>query len=394
MPSGLIALIRKYSFAAVVAAVVGLMAVVIVVKSVLPDGEGAAMASAKAPGPAAKGKGGGEAVLVQTAAVQTRIFSDAIQALGTAQARESIVITPKVSDTIRAIRFESGQRVQRGQVLVELTSVEQQADLAEAVADNAAAQENLRRFQTLFDRGFAPRAQLDAARASADAAQARVDAGRSRMSDRVMRAPFSGVMGLRLASPGQLVAPGDQIGTLDDLSEIKLDFDVPEAQLARVQPGVPIAARTAAFADASFDGRIAQVDSRVSPQTRTMRVRALLPNPGERLRPGMLMTVEIRSNPRQALAAPEPAVVDDAAGPYVYIAATGDHGLTAQKRLVHIGQRVDGFVEITDGLAEGDQVIVEGVQRVRPDAPVRLGAPSDGLRGSEPHGADTAAKTG
>lgn len=394
MPSGLIALIRKYSFAAVVAAVVGLMAVVIVVKSVLPDGEGAAMASAKAPGPAAKGKGGGEAVLVQTAAVQTRTFSDAIQALGTAQARESIVITPKVSDTIRALRFESGQRVQRGQVLVELTSVEQQADLAEAVADNAAAQENLRRFQTLFDRGFAPRAQLDAARASADAAQARVDAGRSRMSDRVMRAPFSGVMGLRLASPGQLVAPGDQIGTLDDLSEIKLDFDVPEAQLARVQPGVPIAARTAAFADASFDGRIAQVDSRVSPQTRTMRVRALLPNPGERLRPGMLMTVEIRSNPRQALAAPEPAVVDDAAGPYVYIAATGDHGLTAQKRLVHIGQRVDGFVEITDGLAEGDQVIVEGVQRVRPDAPVRLGAPSDGLRGSEPRGADTAAKTG
>lgn len=380
MPFRLPGLVKKYSFAAVVVGVLALMALAVLAKSLMPGGEGAAAMAAKG-----KGGPGGEIVSVTAVPVARRTFTDAIQALGTAQARESIVITPKVSDTIRAIRFESGQRVRRGAVLVELSSVEQQADLAEAVASNAAAQEDYQRFQNLFERGYAPRARYEAARAAAQAAQARVDAGRSRMADRIIRAPFAGVLGLRTASPGQLVRPGDQIGTLDDISEIKLDFDVPEAQFALLRPGVAISARTAAFPGAEFAGRIAQVDSRVSPETRTVRVRAILPNRDERLRPGMLMTVEIRSNPRDVLAAPEPALLEEAAGAYVFVAAPGrDGGLVAQRRDVRAGQRVGGYVEIIEGLAEGDQVIVEGVQRVRPDGPVRLGGAPSGLRGASP----------
>lgn len=384
-------LIRRYGFAAVVAAVLALMAVVILVKSILPgDGPEPAQAAQGAQPGKAKGPGGpggpGAAATVAVAPIERHTFSDAIQALGTAQARESIVITPKVSDVIRAIRFDSGDRVRRGQVLVELSNVEQQADLAEAVAANAAAQEEYRRFNELFQRGFAPRARLDAARAAAGAAQSRVDAGRSRMNDRMIRAPFAGVMGLRTASPGQLVQPGTAIGTLDDISQIKLDFDIPESRIAQVRPGVTIVARTSAFPNEEFEGRIADTDSRVSTDTRTLRIRALLPNPGERIRPGMLMTVEIRSNPREVLATPESAVVDDVTGAFVFVVSPGQGGAhIAERRSVRTGQRTGGLIEILDGVTDGEQVVVEGVQRVQPGAAIRVGAaaPADGVRGAQ-----------
>ncbi|GAM99176.1 probable Co/Zn/Cd efflux system membrane fusion protein [alpha proteobacterium U9-1i] len=379
----MLGIFKRYGFAGVVAGALALMTLVVLGKSLFAGGD--AGAGQGPPGMAQmKGKGGpggpGGGALVTAAAVSRHTFSDAIQALGTAQARESIVLTPKVADTIRRLRFESGDRVRSGQVLVELASVEQSASLAEANAANAAAQEELRRAQELFDRGFASQARLDTVRAAADAAAARVNAGASRFDDRTIRAPFSGVVGLRLASPGQYVRPGDQIGTLDDLSQIKLDFDVPETRLAQLAPGVAISALTAAYPDRTFDGTISQVDSRVDPTTRTVRVRALLPNPGETIRPGMLMTVQVRSNPRQALAVPEIAVLDQIDGAYVYRVRTAEGGPSAEQVRVQVGQRSGGMAEILAGVAEGDQIITQGVQSVRPGQPVRFGdgAPGDG----------------
>ncbi|MBI1187006.1 MAG: efflux RND transporter periplasmic adaptor subunit [Alphaproteobacteria bacterium] len=362
--------LKRYGFAAAIVAGLGLMAAVVAGKSLLDGGDRAAAASG--PAGAAKGGPGGEAPGVRAAAAERHTFTDAVQAIGTAQARESIVITPKVADTIRAIRFESGQRVRRGAVLVELASVEQAADVAEARAAREAAERELVRYQDLFDQGFLPRARLDSAQAAFDAADARLQAGLSRIADRTIRAPFAGVTGLRTASPGQYARPGDSIGTLDDISLIKLDFDVAETHLSRLQPGVAIVARTAAFPDVAFEGEIENVDSRVDAQTRTVRVRAILPNREERLRPGMLMTVEVRSNPRDALAVPENAIIDEADGAYVFVAAPRDGGHAAVRTRVQTGLRVGGMVEITGGLAEGRLVVVEGVQRVRPNQPVRL----------------------
>lgn len=380
--------VKRYGFGAAIIAGLGLMAAVVAGKSLLDGGERAVAASAA--GPQAKGPGG-EAPSVRAEPARRHTFSDAVQAIGTAQARESIVITPKVADTIRAIRFESGQRVRRGAVLVELASVEQQADVAEARAAREAAERELVRYRDLFEQGFLPRARLDSAQAAFDAADARLQAGLSRIADRTIRAPFAGVTGLRTASPGQYARPGDSIGTLDDISLIKLDFDVAETHLARLQPGVAIVARTAAFPDLSFAGEIENVDSRVDAQTRTVRVRALLPNREERLRPGMLMTVEVRSNPREALAAPENAIIDEADGAYVFVAAPRGGAHVATRTRVQTGLRVGGMVEITAGVSEGQLVVVEGVQRVRPNQPVRLideserpgGQPaaSSGLRG-------------
>lgn len=361
---------KRYGFAAVVAALLALMAAVIVGKSAfsLFAGDGAAASSASAGG--AKGTGGPAApVLAATAAPHT--FTDALQALGTAQARESIILTPKVADTIRAIRFESGQRVGRGQVLVEMSSVEQAADLAEARAAHEAAQQELRRYQELYDRGFASQARLDTVRAAANAAEARLNAGGSRISDRTIRAPFAGIVGLRTASPGQFVRPGDQIGTLDDISEIKLDFDVPETLIARLREGVQIVARTAAFPDRTFQGAISHVDSRVNATTRTVRVRAILPNGDEAIRPGMLMTVQVLANPREVLAIPEIAILDRADGAYVFRVVSRDGGQAGEQVAIRTGQRTGGMAEVLEGLSAGDLVVTEGVQNVRPGQPVR-----------------------
>jgi membrane fusion protein (multidrug efflux system) len=374
----LVGLFRRFGFAAVVVTGLVLMVVVVAGKSATDavfGGDNGAAKAAPAGGGGRGPGGGGGAPTVLAVAAGMHTFTDGLQAIGTAQARESIVLTPKVADTIRRIRFESGDRVRAGQVLVEMSSVEQAADLAEVNAANAAAQEDLRRYQELYDRGFASQARLDTVRAAADAAQARANAGGSRIADRTIRAPFAGIVGLRTASPGQYVRPGDQIGTLDDVSEIKLDFTVTETQIARVTPGVELVARTSAYPDRTFTGTIANVDSRVDPGTRTVRVRAILPNQDGTLRPGMLMTVDVRSNPRQALAIPEIAILDQIDGAYVYRVVSHEGGQAVDLVRIQTGQRSGGMAEVLSGLEAGDQVITEGVQSVRPGQPVQLGAP-------------------
>ncbi len=375
----LVGLVKRYGFAAVVAVGLGLMTFVVLGRTVWEGVEGAMSPSA---GPAGRPSGGGPrgpgggAPQVLAAQVAMHTFTDGIRVIGTAQARESIVLTPKVADTIRRIRFESGDRVRRGQVLVEMSSVEQAAAVAEARAANDAAQEELRRTQELFDRGFASQARLDTVRASAEAAEARLNLGGSRIADRTIIAPFAGIVGLRTASPGQYMRPGDQIGTLDDISEIKLDFDVPETQISRVATGVEIVARTAAYPDRIFTGTIANVDSRIDPATRTIRVRAMLPNADEVLRPGMLLTVEVRSNPREGLAIPEIAILDQADGAYVYRVIAREGGQAVELVRITTDQRSSGMAEVLAGLSVGDSVITEGVQSVRPGQPVQVGAPS------------------
>jgi membrane fusion protein (multidrug efflux system) len=383
----MLGLFKRYGFAAVVAVGLGLMTFVVLGKTVW-DGVGSAVATASSPGGGRPGGGGpgGPAPQVVAAQVTMHTFNDGLRAIGTAQARESIVLTPKVADTIRVIRFDSGDRVQRGQVLVEMSSVEQAADLAEVRAANEAAQEELRRTQELFDRGFASQARLDTVRASAEASAARLNAGGSRIADRTIRAPFAGVVGLRTASPGQYMRPGEQIGTLDDISEIKLDFDVPETQIARLAQGVEIVANTAAYPDRTFNGTIADIDSRVDPTTRTVRVRAILPNTDEALRPGMLLTVEVRSNPRQGLAIPEMAILDQADGAYVYRVVAREGGQAVELVRISTGQRSDGMAEVLSGLEAGNQVITEGVQSVRPGQPIQVGAPSAEVLPLRPRG--------
>ena len=338
------------------------------------------------PGAGAGGAGGaGGAPLVNVGAVQKQVFSDSVRALGTAQARESITVTSKVSDVIRRLNFESGQHVRRGTVLVELANTEQIASLNEARAQLEVDKRAYARYKELYDKGFSPKARMDEAEATLARSQAQVDAESSRIADRTIRAPFDGIVGLRTASPGMLATPGTALATLDDTSVIKLDFDVPEAQLSKMRKGTSLVAKTAAYPDVDFEGKIDQVDSRVNATTRTVRVRALLPNPSGRLRQGMLMTVEVLSNRAEALAVPDAAIIEEGATVSVYRIARQEGRASVEKVEITAGRRQNGQVEVLGGVDAGDEIVVGGTLRVRPGQPVRIeNAEADGQARARP----------
>ncbi len=328
-----------------------------------------ALLSACAEDPAATGRPAQRPVTVLTQTVTVGTVVDSIEALGTARANESVTITANLTETVRKVHFEDGQRIAEGAVLVELTSEEEAALLEEARANLRDAQRQAQRLADLARQGLAPESEMDTARAASNAARARLDTVLARMEDRLVRAPFSGVLGFREVSQGTLVTPGTAITTLDDISRIKLDFSVPELYLGVISPGDPVTAvRTGGAGRSEFSGVVQTIASRVDPVTRAATIRAYIPNTEGALRPGMLLTVTVSSNEREAVVVPEAAVFQVAQRAYTYIVDADD---TARRREVTLGVRRPGKVEITAGLTEGEEVVVEGTIRLSEGASIR-----------------------
>lgn len=324
-----------------------------------------------------------QAILVTTAPAQQRAFVDEIEAVGTAKAKESIDLTAKSAETIGTINFTDGQKVEAGFVVAELTSREQSADLTAARAELNETTKAHQRIQELFTKGFATRAQLEQTLSARDSAAAKVKALESRVTDRVIRAPFAGVLGLRRVSVGTLVKPGDVVTTLDDVSIIKLDFTVPEAFLGGLKDGMAVRAKVAAYPDKTFDGKVAGIDTRIDPVSRAIALRAEVANPDLLLKPGMLMTVALLNNQRMSLSVPEQSLVPLEDKQYVYVVAAENK---AERREVKIGARQPGFVEILSGLQRGEIVVVDGTLRLRPGATVRIQGDEKGERGKKKEG--------
>ncbi|MFQ5347105.1 MAG: efflux RND transporter periplasmic adaptor subunit [Rhodothalassiaceae bacterium] len=311
----------------------------------------------------------GGATPVAVAAVAPHEFADRIEAIGTAIADESVILTARVAEAVRAVHFEDGQIVEKGAVLVAFEHDEESAALAEARAALVEAQRQLERIRDLVARGNATLATRDERVRAVDEARARVAAAEARVEDRILRAPFSGVLGLRQVSVGAVVTPGTPVTTLDDVFPIKVDFAIPERFLSALAPGQTIIARAAAFPGETFRGTVKTIDSRVDPVTRAVTVRAAIPNEDARLRPGMLLTVEVISRKRRSLAVPEEAIVPIGRAQYVFV-VTGEN--TTERRQVSTGIRRPGVVEILDGLEAGETVVVAGALRLRPGQPVRI----------------------
>jgi membrane fusion protein (multidrug efflux system) len=306
-------------------------------------------------------------------------FMDRIEALGTLRANESVDLTVAVTETVTDLHFDDGDRVEAGAVLVEMTSGEEHALLEEARATVEEARSQYQRVKALEATGTAARSLLDQRLREWETARARLSAIESRLADRLVRAPFSGVVGLRRISVGALVEPGDIITTLDDDSVMKLDFAVPSTYLGALRLGLDTVARARAFGDRAFEGTVKSIDSRVDPVTRAVQVRALLPNENRLLKPGMLMQVELLKNPRQALVIPEEALVPQGEQQFVLLVnEAGDNQVV--RREIRIGARRPGEVEVLEGLAEGDKVITEGTVKVRPGQQVVIAAVDDGSR--------------
>ena len=335
----------------------------------------AACGGGDAPAPAAA-----PSVAVTTHTVVLQPWSDTVRALGTVKARESVTVTAKVSETVERVHFDSGDVVAAGAPLVTLSDGQQQQALVEA---NAAAEEAarlLRRQSELAEQQLIARAALDSQRATRDAAVARVGQVRAQLADRVVRAPFAGVLGLRQVSPGSLVTPGTPIATLDDIVQVYVDFPVPETILAQLAPGQALTATSATYPGRAFSGRVLTIDSRVDPATRAVTVRGGFDNAERALRPGMLLQVTLVRPEREALLVPEISVVQVGSSSYVFRVRADD---TVERADVTIGARRDGLAEVLSGLQAGERIVVDGTGKLRPGQKVAP-APAAGSAAGAP----------
>lgn len=301
-------------------------------------------------------------------------IADRVEALGTLRANESVVLTATVTETVTAINFNDGQRVEQGDILVEMRMDEEQALLAEAMATAEEARRQVERMRPLVAQGATSQSMLDQRQREYDTAAARVNAIQSRLQQRVITAPFSGVVGLRNISLGAVLQPGTQITTLDDDSVMKLDFTVPSVFIQALHPGLAIVANARAFPGREFHGEIYSIDSRIDPVTRSVTVRALVPNDERMLRPGLLMSVELFKDPRDAVIIPEGAIVSEGQRNFVFVVRDGDERVTVERRTVRTGTRQVGTVEIIEGVTAGERVVTHGTMNISDGAAVTIRA--------------------
>jgi membrane fusion protein (multidrug efflux system) len=310
------------------------------------------------------------AIPVVTRAARVEPMGIEIEAVGTTRANESVEITSKASNTITAIRFQEGEEVARGAVLVEMDDSQLQAALAEAEASLARSKSQYDRSRDLQSRQAMSMADLEQVEASLKGDEARVAAARARLDDTVIRASFGGRTGFRHVSVGSFVSPGTVITTLDDTSVIKLDFTVPETYLFVLRRGLPVTAAATGLPDRSFTGVVTNMDSRVDPVTRSVTVRAELPNADGVLRQGMFMTVALQGEVEPTLLVPEEALVPERGHSYVFVVSDN----MVERREVRTGKRRPGYVEIVSGVAEHERVVVDGTQSVRDGSVVQESA--------------------
>ena len=311
---------------------------------------------------------GPDAVPVALAAAEAGTIRERIEAVGTTLARQAVDIVPLTSGRVAEIAFTPGERVEAGAVLVRIDEEAEQAAVAEAEASLREAELALDRATKLRANNTVAQATVDELQAAFAGARARLDGARKQLADRTVKAPFAGVVGIRGVDIGARVDDETVLTTLDDLSEVEIEFSVPEIFFGRVRQGLPVSATSAAFPGRAFNGRIATVDTRIGQVSRAFRVRAVLPNPDLVLPAGMFMHVEVVLEERPAVLIPEEAVTTEADGTFVFVVEEG----RARRRTVRLGQRTAGAVEVLDGLEAGQPVVRQGVQRLRDGASVRL----------------------
>jgi membrane fusion protein, multidrug efflux system len=303
-------------------------------------------------------------------------FATEVEALGTLEPNERVELTLNAADRVTAIYFDDGERVRKGKTLLSLAQREQVALVEAAEADADEARRQLERVTRLAEQNAVSQSELDEARRAFNAANAQLRAVQSRQKDRVLVAPFDGVLGFRQVSVGSFLRPGDVVAVLIDDSEMNLDFQVPSIFLRVLRPGSQIKATTDDFPGEVFTGTVAVVDNAIDPVTRAVRVRAIIPNEERRLKAGMFMQVTLRADPRTSLAVPEEAI--EPVGPlsYVYVIDTSQTPAVANRREVELGTRADGMVEVRSGVAAGDLLVTEGLIRVRDGAQVVIRDPA------------------
>lgn len=292
-----------------------------------------------------------------------------IRAVGTLRANESIMIRPEVAGRIRQVWFEEGQAAEKDQLLIELDDSELQAEMAQAAAQLKVSRLTYERLKQLDLDGkrYVPKQQLDEVAGALQVSHANHSLYATRLAKTKIRAPFSGITGIRRVSPGDFVGSGLDLVNLEDLSQLKIDFKVPETLLRHLAPGQAIELTTDAYAGETFRGTVYVIDPQVELTTRSVQLRARIPNPQQRLRPGMFAQVLLTYGQEEhALLIPEEAIRPKQDKIYVYLAKNG----AAQLREITLGTRIKGFVQVLNGLTEQDTVIRVGHHKLQEGDPI------------------------
>lgn len=325
------------------------------------------------PGP---GRGGLPPASVFVEPVRIQTFANRVEAIGTLEANERADLTLSASDRVTAVYFEDGERVKAGKTLISLAQREQSALVEAAEATLAQANQELSRLEPLAAQGAVSQAELELARRNANAAAAQLRAVQSRQRDRVLVAPFDGVLGFRRVSVGSFVRPGDVVATLIDDSVMRLDFAVPSIFLGSLKPGLSIEARSSDAPGATYKGTVDSINNSIDPVTRSVRVRAMVPNEDGQLKAGMFVAVALLAQPREALSVPENALQPLGPETFVWTVSDAAAGPVANRVKIEVGLRQAGRVEVIAGLESGQRVVTEGALRLREGATLIVRDPS------------------
>lgn len=311
---------------------------------------------------AGAGGAGPRPPVVEALALAPRPFEDRVQLVGELRADESVVVKPEISGVIASVEFEEGEPVEAGQVLFRLRDGEQEARLDEALARLSLARDEHRRTKRLASQNAAAAAQLDRAKAELEVGRAQVELARVELERTRIRAPIDGYVGRRLVSPGAHVTPDTELVQVDAIDPLQALFTVPERAIGLARPEGRVEVEVAPFPDERFPGKVFFVAPSVDPRSRRLLLKARVPNPDGRLRPGLFAQVFLELGEREALLLPAEAVARDADGAYVWRL---DEENRVDRVPVRLGATRDGWVEVETGLGPGDRVVTAGIHKLR-----------------------------
>jgi len=318
---------------------------------------------------------------VSVAPAEMQKLEDTLICLGTVTARESVDITAQVTEKVTATFFEDGDRVKKEAILVQLDNAHETAALrvAElAIEEHAREQERL---AWLLKEDAIAQKDLDDRQTRLAMAKAEKNKAVADLNDRVIRAPFDGVLGLRLVSVGDLVTPGTKITSLDDIDSVYIDFPAPEKYAAKLNKDQLFTAANVAYPDTVFQGKIRTIESRVNTQTRSLQVRGIVENKDHRLKPGMLLTVSLETGAESTLVVPELSIMSLGERQYVFLVHPASNTVTRTE--IKVGRRVGGWVEVIEGLTTNTLIVTEGIGKITDGQRVTLIAPAPVLPASK-----------
>ncbi len=314
-----------------------------------------------------------ETVTITATRVQTASWTPRAEAVGTFNPVRGVELALEVGGIVRAIHFESGQRVEQDQQLATLDTRVDEAELEQLSAALRLAEMELDRQRRLFEQRSISRSVLDQAETEADQARAAVAARQAMIDQKTLRAPFAGRVGIRRVNPGQFLSPGDPIVSLQALDPIFLDFTLPQRKLPLLADGAKIRARVDAFPGQAFGGIVTALEPRLRESTRTVAAQATLDNPDEQLRPGMFARVELDLGEAEAvLVVPQTAIRYATYGNSVFVVEGEDEDLKVVQRFVRTGRTRGDLIAITDGLEAGTRVASSGLLKLQNNTPVRI----------------------